>query len=174
MLDYEQVPKRRQRFRKIFSLSPTSNKLRKKRLNTAVSLVNASSDDISPRQVAHFMVEAMYTLCTDRKRLCIDREIVSVGTHGEWNLGLFESTPASQPLLRPWNLWVLEDLLKGYIQRSRPRLQRRRISYRNLLLLICLVEMSQSIQQFRAAPRRSLENCFEELNWLKLEWSKVD
>jgi hypothetical protein len=171
---YGRVPKRGQRFRKIFSLSRTSNKLKKRRSNTAVSLDYASSDNISPRQVAHFMVEAMYTLCTDRSRLRIDREKVSVGTHGDWNLGLFKIIPGTQPPSRQWNLWVLEDLLKGYIQRSRPLLRRRRTSYKNLLLLICLTEMSLSIQWFRCWPKLSLEDCFEELNWLKLEWSKVD
>ena len=174
MTAYGRIPKQGQKFRKIFSLRPTSNRLKRKRAKKAMILDQASSDDISPRHVAHLMVEAMYTLCIDKKKLCIDREKVSVGTHGDWDLGLFETSPTSQPLSRPWNLWVLEDLLKEYIQRSRLRLRRRRTSYQNLLWLICLIEMSLSIRWYRRCPELSLEGCFEDLNWLKLEWSKVE
>jgi hypothetical protein len=165
--------------------------LKKRRPNTAVSLDYASSDDISPPHIAHFMVEAMYTLCMERSRLRIDRKKVSVGTHGDWDLGLIEGSLGTQPpleskatiiekigpctthQLNQWNLWMLEDLLKGYIQRSRLQLRRRRASYKSLLWLICLIEMSLSIRWFRWSGL-PLEDCFEDLNWLKLEWSKVD
>lgn len=54
-----------------------------------VSLANASSDDISPSIVARFIVEAIYTLCLDGKSsLRIHPSKVSVGSNGDWDLGL--------------------------------------------------------------------------------------
>lgn len=177
--------KQRRRFHKILHLPPTSSKLQKRRSNKAIKLLYASSDDISPAHVAYFMVETMYTLCTERGELRICPEKVSVGTHGDWNLGLFKSCPGIQPqpqsrskfiegleseTTHQWNLLVIQDLLRGYIQRSRLRLRRRRTSYKNLLWLICLVEMGLSIRWSNG----SLEDCFKDLYWLKLEWSQVD
>jgi hypothetical protein len=181
-----------------------------------VSLANASSDDVSPSSVARFIVEAIHTLCLDRRSsLRIHPSKVSVGSNGDWDLGLIKDwdigynkewdlgrnkiSHGAQLRVQPewgslegiefytkneWNLLVLGNLLKDYIQRSRLRLwskgyirrsrfrsQQRRTLY-DQLWLICLIEMRSSIRESHRKPDQMIE-CFHELEQLRFEWSQV-
>lgn len=79
----------RGRLRKIFRAPSTSSEGHSHKV---VKLANASSDDISPSNVARFIVEAIYTLCVDTgNSRRIHPSKVRVWSNGDWNLGLIKN-----------------------------------------------------------------------------------
>ena len=95
----------RRRLRKIFRVPSASSEGHSYKV---VELATASIDDISPSNVARFIVEAISTLClntADSRRIHPNK--VSVGSNGDCDLGLIKNLDIG--CNREWELGLIED-----------------------------------------------------------------